>query len=63
MERYLAVDALAKLLKRVYTSDDGEHQNPGYEEIVRAEKEGDMETMLESLDALIDFCNELKKSI
>lgn len=62
MERYLAKDALVKFLKRVYT-EDGNQQLEAYKEIVRAEREGDTETLLESLDAVIDFCIELKKSI
>ena len=63
MDRNLAIDAVVKLLKRAYTADEDNPQTEAYNEIVRAEKEGDTETLLSALEALIRFCKDLKKNI
>lgn len=63
MEDFFAKYALVKLLKRVYAEDANDKQSRAYNEIVLAEMQDDTATLLKALDALIDFCTDIKKSL
>lgn len=63
MKAFLAKYALVKLLKRVYADDGEDQQCNVYNEIVLAEMQDDTATLLKALDALIDFCMDIKKSL
>lgn len=63
MEDFFAKYALVKLLKRVYAEDANDKQSRAYNEIVLAEMQDDTATLLKALDALIDFCIDIKKSL
>lgn len=63
MKTFYAKYALVKLPKRVYADDGEDQQCTAYNEIVLAEMQHDTATLLKALDALIDFCIDIKNAL